>query len=125
MPTPCPRHAHSRTHTRIQYLLPITLNPQPLLIHILVPLPIPNTCGIFKTWEHVKFIKHLILFIYFNLQAVDDKTLVERCSENYRNSPVWSCNEWDTLEEVIVGRVEGATIPKFTVEVKVPMPNKA
>lgn len=34
-------------------------------------------------------------------------------------SPVWSCNEWDPLEEVIVGRVEGATVPKFTVEVKV------
>ncbi|XP_013404617.1 glycine amidinotransferase, mitochondrial [Lingula anatina] len=33
-------------------------------------------------------------------------------------SPVWSWNEWDPLKEVIVGRVEGATIPKFTVEVK-------
>ena len=34
-------------------------------------------------------------------------------------SPVWACNEWDPLEEVIVGRVEGATIPPFTIEVKV------
>lgn len=33
-------------------------------------------------------------------------------------SPVWAWNEWDTLEEVIVGRVEGATVPPFTVEVK-------
>ena len=35
------------------------------------------------------------------------------------NSPVWSWNEWDTLEEVIVGRPEGAIVPPFTVEVKV------
>lgn len=34
------------------------------------------------------------------------------------DSPVWSWNEWDPLEEVIVGRVEGATIPPFSVEVK-------
>jgi len=34
------------------------------------------------------------------------------------NSPVWAWNEWDPLEEVIVGRVEGATVPQFTVEVK-------
>ena len=36
-----------------------------------------------------------------------------------QESPVWAWNEWDTLEEVIVGRVEGATVPPFTVEVKV------
>ncbi|XP_064645509.1 glycine amidinotransferase, mitochondrial-like [Lineus longissimus] len=33
-------------------------------------------------------------------------------------SPVWSCNEWDPLKEVIVGRPENATVPKFTIEVK-------
>ena len=33
-------------------------------------------------------------------------------------SPVSSYNEWDPLEEVIVGRVEGAHIPPFTIEVK-------
>ena len=33
-------------------------------------------------------------------------------------SPVCSYNEWDPLEEVIVGRVEGATIPPMTIEVK-------
>ncbi|EDO35968.1 predicted protein [Nematostella vectensis] len=32
--------------------------------------------------------------------------------------PVGSHNEWDLLEEVIVGNVEGATVPKFTPEVK-------
>ncbi|XP_077997057.1 glycine amidinotransferase, mitochondrial-like [Glandiceps talaboti] len=35
-----------------------------------------------------------------------------------KESPVWSCNEWDPLEEIIVGRVEGAHVPPFTVEVK-------
>lgn len=33
--------------------------------------------------------------------------------------PVCSYNEWDPLEEVIVGRAENARVPPFTVEVKV------
>ena len=33
-------------------------------------------------------------------------------------SPVCSYNEWDPLEEVIVGRVEGAHMPPMTIEVK-------
>ena len=31
-----------------------------------------------------------------------------------RTSPVMAWNEWDPLEEVIVGRLEGATIPSTT-----------
>uniref|UniRef100_A0A670YEE1 Glycine amidinotransferase n=1 Tax=Pseudonaja textilis TaxID=8673 RepID=A0A670YEE1_PSETE len=34
------------------------------------------------------------------------------------NCPVCSHNEWDPLEEVIVGRAENARVPPFTVEVK-------
>lgn len=34
-------------------------------------------------------------------------------------SPVCSYNEWDPLEEVIVGRVEGATVPHLSTEIKV------
>ncbi|XP_072032953.1 glycine amidinotransferase, mitochondrial-like [Amphiura filiformis] len=33
-------------------------------------------------------------------------------------SPVCSYNEWDHLEEVIVGRAEGATVPPLTVAIK-------
>ena len=33
-------------------------------------------------------------------------------------SPVSSYNEWDPLEEVIVGRAENACVPRFTIEVK-------
>ena len=33
-------------------------------------------------------------------------------------SPVCSYNEWDPLEEVIVGRVEGAHMPPMTIEVR-------
>lgn len=33
--------------------------------------------------------------------------------------PVCSYNEWDPLEEVIVGRAENAFVPPFTAEVKV------
>ena len=34
-------------------------------------------------------------------------------------SPVCSHNEWDPLEEVIVGSIEGVTVPKLTQEMKV------
>jgi glycine amidinotransferase len=33
-------------------------------------------------------------------------------------SPVCAYNEWDPLEEVIVGRPENAIVPAFTIEVK-------
>ena len=35
-----------------------------------------------------------------------------------QKSPVCSYNEWDPLEEVIVGRAENACVPKLTIEVK-------
>ncbi len=39
-------------------------------------------------------------------------------------SPVNSHNEWDTLEEVIVGRVDHATIPEWHVSGKAVWPDK-
>lgn len=42
-----------------------------------------------------------------------------------RTSPVWSCNEWDTLEEVIVGAVEDAVVPKLDAAVEAIMPSHA
>lgn len=39
--------------------------------------------------------------------------------------PVWSCNEWDPLEEVIVGTVEGATVPEFDEAVRAITPSHA
>ena len=33
-------------------------------------------------------------------------------------SPVCSYNEWDPLEEIIVGRAENACVPELTIEVK-------
>lgn len=39
--------------------------------------------------------------------------------------PVCSYNEWDPLEEVIVGRAENAYVPPFTAEVKVSSLNNA
>lgn len=40
------------------------------------------------------------------------------------SSPVSSFNEWDPLEEVIVGRVEGATIPEWHVSGKAVWPER-
>jgi len=39
-------------------------------------------------------------------------------TQNVNNSPVWAWNEWDPLEEVIVGRAENAICPPLTHEVK-------
>lgn len=39
--------------------------------------------------------------------------------------PVCSYNEWDPLEEVIVGRAENAHVPPFTPEVKVSLENES
>lgn len=36
---------------------------------------------------------------------------------------VWSWNEWDPLEEIIVGRLEGATIPPYHVSVTLNVPS--
>lgn len=33
---------------------------------------------------------------------------------NPASGPVWSCNEWDPLEEVIVGRLEGSMFPDWS-----------
>ena len=38
---------------------------------------------------------------------------------------VWSCNEWDPLEEVIVGTVEGAVVPEFDQAVSAITPDHA
>ena len=40
------------------------------------------------------------------------------CESRELSCPVNSHNEWDCLEEVIVGRPENACVPPFTVEVK-------
>src|SRR6185437_11001051 len=46
----------------------------------------------------------------------------QRESEPRPASPVMSHNEWDPLEEVIVGRLEGATIPSNHVTVTFNVP---
>jgi len=41
-----------------------------------------------------------------------------RCASVNLKSPVMAWNEWDPLEEVIVGRAENAICPPLTHEVK-------
>uniref|UniRef100_A0A671K0U8 Glycine amidinotransferase n=1 Tax=Sinocyclocheilus anshuiensis TaxID=1608454 RepID=A0A671K0U8_9TELE len=50
------------------------------------------------------------------LQLTADEPVTEYTPED---CPVCAHNEWDPLEEVIVGRAENACVPPFTVEVKV------
>lgn len=40
-------------------------------------------------------------------------SFTRRSGESTKRGPVWSCNEWDPLEEVVVGRLEGATFPDW------------
>ncbi|XP_016311749.1 glycine amidinotransferase, mitochondrial-like [Sinocyclocheilus anshuiensis] len=49
------------------------------------------------------------------LQLTADEPVTEYTPED---CPVCAHNEWDPLEEVIVGRAENACVPPFTVEVK-------
>jgi len=51
-------------------------------------------------------------------------TVLERDSSlaDAPESPVMTHNEWDPLEEVIVGRLEGATIPSNHVTVTFDLP---
>src|SRR5689334_19147428 len=42
--------------------------------------------------------------------------------ERIETGVVCSYNEWDTLEEVIVGRVEGASVPAWHVTLEATMP---
>src|SRR5688572_14178920 len=39
------------------------------------------------------------------------------------HSPVSSYNEWDPLEEVIVGVVEGAAFPPYHIAIAAPLPH--
>ncbi|XP_061103153.1 glycine amidinotransferase, mitochondrial isoform X2 [Conger conger] len=48
-------------------------------------------------------------------QALVEDTVTEPLAQE---CPVCAFNEWDPLEEVIVGRAENAHVPPFTVEVK-------
>lgn len=50
------------------------------------------------------------------LPLTADEPVTEHTPED---GPVCAHNEWDPLEEVIVGRAENACVPPFTVEVKV------
>lgn len=49
-------------------------------------------------------------------RAIEEENVTE---PEQQQCPVCSYNEWDPLEEVIVGRAENAHVPPFTVEVKV------
>lgn len=50
--------------------------------------------------------------------AATSQQFANKALEAEKECPVCSYNEWDPLEEVIVGRPEGACVPDFTVEVK-------
>ena len=53
-----------------------------------------------------------------NVISAGETATKQEPKEVESKSPVCSYNEWDPLEEVIVGRVQGAHVPPFTIEVK-------
>lgn len=63
-----------------------------------------------------------------NLERADTLHLVEQSSAESRdlsaNAGVSSYNEWDPLEEVIVGSVEGAMVPPWHVSLQATMPEQ-
>ncbi|XP_039269638.2 glycine amidinotransferase, mitochondrial-like isoform X2 [Styela clava] len=57
------------------------------------------------------FNRRCIRLVHQNHEPIEVKEAKDSC-------PVSSHNEWDPLEEVIVGRPEGACVPTFSIEVK-------
>lgn len=55
----------------------------------------------------------------YNRESAKENTTEQICEDE--TGSVCAYNEWDPLEEIIVGRAEGACAPQFTVEVKVKM----
>ena len=51
-----------------------------------------------------------------NVKSLKDESI---SAETNQECPVMAWNEWDPLEEVIVGIPDGAIVPKFTREVQV------
>ena len=49
--------------------------------------------------------------------VIYDRSAVASALTSIDASPVNSWNEWDPLEEVIVGRLDGAVVPPFHVSV--------
>jgi glycine amidinotransferase len=49
---------------------------------------------------------------------------VERAEIATTDSPVMSYNEWDPLEEVVVGVMDGAAVPDWDIAVQATMPNR-
>lgn len=52
-------------------------------------------------------------------------SITENSLERNQSKRVWSCNEWDPLEEVIVGVVENATVPTWDMAVGATTPKHA
>ena len=53
-------------------------------------------------------------------QLNDCRTLATSTDRDEHESlPVWSCNEWDPLKEVVVGRAEGQRVPLLSPDLKV------
>ncbi|XP_019622608.1 PREDICTED: glycine amidinotransferase, mitochondrial-like isoform X1 [Branchiostoma belcheri] len=76
-----------------------------------------------KLWSrsvHSDRVRHQSTQVAMQDLAQEDSAKPEdaKPDESPKKNPVCSYNEWDPLEEVIVGRVEGACVPPFTVEVK-------
>src|ERR1700756_2969172 len=49
--------------------------------------------------------------------VISDRSAVPSATTSNAVCPVSSWNEWDPLEEVIVGRLDGAVVPPFHVSV--------
>lgn len=71
--------------------------------------------GAFTGWVQRTFQSTQAAAASQNTCAADDKAT----SPVPKDCLVCSYNEWDPLEEVIVGRAENACVPPFSVEVKV------
>lgn len=59
------------------------------------------------------------------MQITENEHLEGLAAKSQKCGKVWSCNEWDPLEEVIVGSVENATVPVWSPAVAATTPDHA
>ncbi|XP_071476328.1 glycine amidinotransferase, mitochondrial-like [Diadema antillarum] len=77
-----------------------------------------TTYSVMSSSEHLVADRKVTVMESAEPEVNDSMSFAKKAAKSATKSPVWSHNEWDPLEEVIVGRVEGATVPPFTTEVK-------
>jgi len=85
----------------------------------ILKFPVPEYRFVLNASQRQCSVSKLKCKFLSSFNTKDDKLSVKPVIDQQSTPVVNSHNEWDPLEEVIVGRAENAVVPKFGLEVKV------